>query len=198
MPSQLTVRDQVFYDEGWFLGHTGLEVGDGWKLMPEPWRQGFTDAIERRLSNPWPTFSVVVYRQSQAAVNQAVLRYLWEPAVGPPHDELNPDDQTDGGLLDAMRSKAVPVTDSGSVLAHIEDHPNELVVRTVLAGEPRTPGDVGRWLDSLPRQHRVVVPAVVSARLYGMLQRRGFNQQHWWDDRLGIFDHGAMIRVPEL
>lgn len=35
-------------------------------------------------------------------------------------------------------------------------------------------GDVGRYLDSLPRDRKVVVPTVLSSRLAGMLERRGF------------------------
>lgn len=35
-------------------------------------------------------------------------------------------------------------------------------------------GAVGAWLDSLPTDRRVIVPNVISARLEGMLARRGF------------------------
>jgi hypothetical protein len=35
-------------------------------------------------------------------------------------------------------------------------------------------GDVGRYLDSLPTNRRVVVPNVMNERLVGMLLRRGF------------------------
>ena len=37
-------------------------------------------------------------------------------------------------------------------------------------------GHVGRYLDSLPRDHRVVFPTVISRRLAGMLRRRGFHE----------------------
>lgn len=48
-------------------------------------------------------------------------------------------------------------------------------------------GDVGRYLDSLPRDRRVVVPNVVSARLLGMLQRRGFSAVMEWAEDFGEF-----------
>lgn len=35
-------------------------------------------------------------------------------------------------------------------------------------------GDVGRYLDSLPTDRRVVFPTILSARLAAMLGRRGF------------------------
>lgn len=35
-------------------------------------------------------------------------------------------------------------------------------------------GNVGRWLNSLPTNKKIVVPAVVSAKFAGMLRRRGF------------------------
>lgn len=47
-------------------------------------------------------------------------------------------------------------------------------------------GDVGRFLDKLPRDMRVVFPAVISDRLVGMLARRGFREtidhdgEHVW------------------
>jgi hypothetical protein len=53
---------------------------------------------------------------------------------------------------------------------------------------------VGRWLDTLPMDRKVVVPAVVSGRLAGMLARRGFEPRVWWDDVLMMEDEGAMVR----
>jgi len=37
-------------------------------------------------------------------------------------------------------------------------------------------GDVGRYLDSLPKDQTVVVPLVTSERLAGMLDRRGYRK----------------------
>jgi hypothetical protein len=42
-------------------------------------------------------------------------------------------------------------------------------------------GDVGRWLDDLPRDRRVVVPNAMNARLVGMLLRRGFTPAKEYD-----------------
>ena len=42
-------------------------------------------------------------------------------------------------------------------------------------------GDVGRFLDALPREQVMKFPCVVSSRLQGMLQRRGFRLTHEWN-----------------
>lgn len=49
----------------------------------------------------------------------------------------------------------------------------ELYVPLVIADAPGS-GDVGRYLDSLPRDRVVKFPTVLSAALAGMLERRGF------------------------
>ena len=46
-------------------------------------------------------------------------------------------------------------------------------------------GDVGRYLDSLPTDRRVVVPCVISKRLEGMLKRRGFTPAWEWSEYMG-------------
>lgn len=46
-------------------------------------------------------------------------------------------------------------------------------------------GDVGRYLDRLPRDRRVVFPTILSARLAGMLARRGFVPGQEWADEVG-------------
>jgi hypothetical protein len=46
-------------------------------------------------------------------------------------------------------------------------------------------GDVGRYLDSLARDRRVCVPCVISARLQGMLERRGFLPEQEWAEEVG-------------
>lgn len=57
-----------------------------------------------------------------------------------------------------------------------------LEVAGIRAAEPRIPGAVGAWLDTLPTDRPVAVPFVVSDRLAGMLARRGFVE---WVDDLG-------------
>ena len=49
----------------------------------------------------------------------------------------------------------------------------ELYVPLIIADRPGN-GDVGRFLDALPKDRVVKVPTVTSARLAGMLARRGF------------------------
>jgi len=51
-----------------------------------------------------------------------------------------------------------------------------LFINTIVAANPGS-GDVGRYLDSLPRNIRIIVPSVISSRLAGMLERRGFVYQ---------------------
>lgn len=52
----------------------------------------------------------------------------------------------------------------------------------VITAEREGSGDVGRFLDSLPKDRRVVVPNVVNPRLEGMLIRRGFTLTEEWSD----------------
>lgn len=106
--------------------------------------------------------------------------------------ELDPRNPLDVMIVEGMLSKAEVVADG--VLAHVVDRGKWVEVRSVMAGGPRVPGAVGRWLDSLPRDRKVVVPAVVSGRLAGMLTRRGFEPRVWWDDALMMEDEGAMVR----
>lgn len=108
--------------------------------------------------------------------------------------ELDPDDPIDGWLLHAMRSHSTPQTPTGSVLAHIIDRGKWLEIRAILAGQPRTPGDVGRWLDALPTDRKIIVPAVVSPRLAGMLERRGFQPHAWYDLQIRDDDDNAYMR----
>lgn len=108
--------------------------------------------------------------------------------------ELNPLKTIDGMLLRGMREASVPVADG--VLAHVQDQGSSLIVRAVLAGRPRIPGAVGRWLSSLYGERPVVVPAVVSSRLAGMLDRRGFRRQTWWDPWTNMFVDDTWIWRP--
>lgn len=49
-------------------------------------------------------------------------------------------------------------------------------------------GNVGRYLDSLPKDKEIVVPVVMSAKFAGMLQRRGFTETHpeYWTRRNNV------------
>lgn len=56
------------------------------------------------------------------------------------------------------------------------DMPDGIWMPLVVAERPGS-GDVGRMLDSLPRDRRVVVPGVIKHKLEGMLRRRGFAER---------------------
>jgi hypothetical protein len=192
----LNAAERIDYDEGWFYGATGAPAGERWPYTSRAWRQGHAVGIRYRPTSPWPEFRGLLNQHAGNVVGQATLFYLREPPIPPPDRELDPADQLDRQLLDLMREGSEPVTPDGSVFARVIDTDAELVIRSVLAGESRIPGAVGAWLDRLPRNRRVVVPAVASARLYGMLQRRGFHQGSWYDIQLGMFDRSSMIREP--
>lgn len=59
-----------------------------------------------------------------------------------------------------------------------------LYIPVVQASNPGN-GDVGRWLDSLPKDRRIVFASVFSTRLVGMLERRGWTFIAEWDERSG-------------
>ena len=61
-------------------------------------------------------------------------------------------------------------------------------------------GAVGAYLDRLPRDRTVIVPFVVSERLAGMLERRGFTTPDTFDHpALGPIAGGQiMVRQPQL
>lgn len=46
-------------------------------------------------------------------------------------------------------------------------------------------GRVGRYLDALPTDRRIVFPTIISARLVGMLHRRGFVPSVEWSAEAG-------------
>ena len=50
----------------------------------------------------------------------------------------------------------------------------EALLVPVIIADKEGNGDVGRYLDTLPRDRWVIFPTVLSARLAGMLERRGF------------------------
>jgi hypothetical protein len=60
------------------------------------------------------------------------------------------------------------------VYGFTRDDPDGALVIPMIAAEMPGSGDVGRYLDSLPNNRRVIVEAVISIRLAGMLERRGF------------------------
>jgi hypothetical protein len=109
--------------------------------------------------------------------------------------ELDPADPVDAAILAGLHAVCAPTPVEGC-LAAVELHDGVVVVRGVLAGEPHVPGAVGRWLDLLPRGRPVLVAAVVSGRLAGMLERRGFRPHLWMDPGIG-FDNAAMYRPAE-
>ncbi len=76
--------------------------------------------------------------------------------------QINP-----GDLLDRL---------APGVLGHAEEDEKEIWIGFILA-EREGNGDVGRYLDSLPRSKHIAVPNVISARLAGMLLRRGFRPE---------------------
>lgn len=55
----------------------------------------------------------------------------------------------------------------------------EFYIPVIMAKRPGR-GDCSRWLDSLPTDRTIKVPGVMSARLRGMLERRGFVVEHEW------------------
>lgn len=110
--------------------------------------------------------------------------------------ELDPAAEFDRHLLAMMDAMAEDV--APGVRAHVVDPGGPwIVLRSVAATTPPIPGAVGTWLDTLPRDRKVVVPAVTSRRLAEMLVRRGFECRTWYDKHTGTFDRGAMIREAD-
>jgi len=70
------------------------------------------------------------------------------------------------------------------VLGYATETPDGLYVGFI-AAEVEGSGAVGRYLDSLPRDRRVVFPDVLSPRLAGMLGRRGFVPTVEWAAQSG-------------
>jgi hypothetical protein len=60
------------------------------------------------------------------------------------------------------------------VLGYTVEKGDDLYVPFVMA-EKEGNGDVGRYLDGLPTDRRIVFPDVLSGRLLGMLVRRGYH-----------------------
>jgi hypothetical protein len=63
------------------------------------------------------------------------------------------------------------------VFGFTRDDPDGSLVIPMVIAEHEGTGDVGRYLDSLPTNRRIVVEECISMRLAGMLERRGFKEQ---------------------
>lgn len=50
-------------------------------------------------------------------------------------------------------------------------------------------GDVGRFIDSLPTDRRIVFPNVISAKLEGMLRRRGYHDDKEYSEDFAEWVH---------
>ena len=107
-----------------------------------------------------------------------------------------------GGLLDQAIDKMmdrfnVPIAPGVEGIEHDFGTIFELAsIRAVAEGS----GAVGAYLDRLPRDRTVIVPFVVSDRLAGMLERRGFTTPDTFDHPfLGPVAGGQiMVREPQL
>lgn len=75
----------------------------------------------------------------------------------------------EGEPLDPRNEPVIGVGVRGAAF----DLPTGIYIPLIRA-EREGSGDVGRFLDALPRDRRVVFPGVISQRLRGMLERRGF------------------------
>lgn len=64
------------------------------------------------------------------------------------------------------------------------DTPDGLYI-PYIAAEIEGDGRVGKYLDALPRDRRVVFPTILSTRLAGMLARRGFVVSAEWAEEVG-------------
>ena len=84
-------------------------------------------------------------------------------------------------------SAKIPLTREGSILkptARLAPGIFGYAVKTkggtyipFIAAEHQGDGTVGKWLNELPSDRRIVFPTVLSARLAGMLKRRGFREE---------------------
>ena len=81
------------------------------------------------------------------------------------------------------------------VLGYSADTDHGLYIPFIMA-EVQGDGRVGKYLDSLPRDRRVVFPTILSMRLAEMLIRRGFHSDIEWSEDAG--EHiEIMERQPE-
>lgn len=81
----------------------------------------------------------------------------------------------DADLIDRFfRTQETPL--APGVFGCVETEGDTIVVMWVRA-EVEGSGAVGRWLDSLPTDRKIKMIGVVSERLRGMLERRGYVQR---------------------
>lgn len=75
------------------------------------------------------------------------------------------------------------------------DKPEAIYLTFLYAMQPGN-GDVGRMLDGLPKDRKIIVPEVLSGRLEEMLRRRNFQME--LVNQQGAFDQPffAMVRTP--
>ena len=84
----------------------------------------------------------------------------------------------DGGLGGGVRPFLSEI--GPGVLGYTVEVEGALWIPFLMADRPGH-GDVGRYLDDLPRDRAVKVPNVLSDRLAGMLRRRGFRERTEYD-----------------
>jgi hypothetical protein len=101
-------------------------------------------------------------------------------------------------ITDAMQRRIVSPVAPG-VEALLVDHGDVLEIPAIRAADLRIAGAVGAWLDTLPTDRTVIVPFVVSDRLAGMLERRGFTRPQVCEHPLmGVVEgHHIHIRGPQ-
>lgn len=71
------------------------------------------------------------------------------------------------------------------VLGYTVDMPDGTLNIPVIQAEEPGNGDVGRYLDRLPKDHQICVPCVISLRLEQMPMRRGFRPTVEWAQDFG-------------
>ena len=81
------------------------------------------------------------------------------------------------------------------VHAVLVEHQGVTYIPYIAADTPGN-GDVGRYLDSLPKDRTIRVPCVLSSVLKGMLRRRGYRVTHEWskefEEEVEVFERRAM------
>lgn len=110
-------------------------------------------------------------------------------------DDLS--DLLDQAITEAMDRHNVPLAPGvEGVVHHFGDIFELASIRAVTEGS----GAVGAYLDRLPRDRTVIVPFVVSERLVGMLERRGFTTPDTFDHPLigPVAGGQIMVRPPVL
>lgn len=87
------------------------------------------------------------------------------------------------------------------VLGYTVEEEGVLFVPVIMAVQEGD-GSVGRFLDSLPRDRTVKVPEVMSSRLQGMLERRGFLHSFEWqdgvDEEIAVMVRYARVRKKSI